>query len=249
MAANEPLFSDEKRERNLARSARRQERLFLEKEVLARLLPSLDFVKKEFLSLFISGFLETSLAPLKERYPKARLVRDLSAGPFDLILDGLTLHHTQDVPGKLKSYKDALAPDGLMVSTFFGGDTLKELRACFLEAEITLFGGASLRVSPMISLEEASRLFQSLGFHLPVADRASIELHYETLSSLLREVRAVGQSDPFFSPPPLLTPRLLMLTEALYKTGHATEDGRLKATLELITLTGWKDSFSPQASR
>ncbi len=241
MAASSPLFSDEKRERNLERSAYSKERLFLEKEVLDRLLPRLDFIKKGFSSLFVSGFLEASLIPLKQRYPKARISRDLIKGPFDLILDGLTLHHTQDVPGKLKAYRDALAQDGLMICTFFGGETLKELRDCFLEAEITLFRGASLRVSPMIPLDEASRLLQNLGFHLPVADRECMELYYENLSSLLREIKAVGQNDSFFTSPPPLTSHLLTLTEALYKTKHRAGDGRLTVTLELITLTGWRN--------
>lgn len=240
MTPDTALFSSRKIKESLQKAWEREERLFLEKEVLSRLIERLEFIKKDFSSILLQGFQASFLAPLKDFYPKADLQTEPGNGPFDLILEGLVLHHLNDVPSHLSAYRERLSLGGLLMVSFFGGETLRELRECFLEAEIALTGGASLRVTPMISLQEASRFFQRLGFRFPVADRDVVELHYHSLFSLLKDIRATAQNDPFLTPPPPLTPSLLSLAEKLYTERYRSDQGKLKATLELITLTGWK---------
>ena len=66
---------------------------------------------------------------------------------FDLIVINLELHHVNDLPGCLIQLKSALKPDGLLVASMFGGETLQALRQSLMEAELKIKGGISPRGS------------------------------------------------------------------------------------------------------
>ena len=124
--------------------------------------------------------------------PGARLVRaaSLATGPddagaevivdeealpfapasFDLVASNLVLSGVNDLPGALIQLRRALAPDGLLLASLIGGDTLTELRQALAEAETALSGGLSPRVAPFPDVRAAASLLQRAGFALPVAD-------------------------------------------------------------------------------
>ena len=86
--------------------------------------------------------------------PNATVVADddtlgLEPGAHDLVIHAMSLHWANDTVGQLVQARRALAPDGLFLAVFFGGQTLNELRTALAEAETMVTGGLSPRVLPM----------------------------------------------------------------------------------------------------
>ena len=81
----------------------------------------------------------------------------LDPGGYDLVISVLELHWQNDPVGQLVQMRRALRPDGLMLATMFGGQTLVELRAAMAEAEVEMTGGLSPRIAPMGELRDLGR--------------------------------------------------------------------------------------------
>src|SRR6202023_1114359 len=77
---------------------------------------------------------------------------------FDVVLSVLLLHWTNDLPGALLQLRRALRPDGLLLVSLLGGDTLSELRECLMAAELAEEGGVSPRISPFAELRDLGGL-------------------------------------------------------------------------------------------
>lgn len=181
-----------------------------------------------------------------------RLVADEERLPFaaeslDLAVSSLALHWTNDLVGALVQVRRALKPDGLFIGAFLGGATLTELRQCLLEAETELAGGAGLRVSPFADGFDGAGLLQRAGFALPVSDVDRVTVRYSHPLSLLRDLRAMGETNVLFERPRgPLTRRLLFRALELYGQRFAEPDGKVTASFEIITVTGWAPHDSQQ---
>ncbi len=164
----------------------------------------------------------------------------LEAGAHDLIVSTLLLHLANDPVGQLIQMRNALRPDGLMLAALFGGQTLNELRTSLAEAEVECEGGLSPRVAPMAEIRELGGLLQRAGFALPVADSERLVVTYATPMHLMRELRAMGETN-------ILTARrrqpmrraTLMRACEIYARHFGAADGRIRATFEIVFLTGW----------
>ena len=117
------------------------------------------------------------------------------ADRFDLVVSGQVLHWVNDLPGTLAQLRYCLKPDGLLLLALPGGETLTELRAALLDAELEVEGGAGPRVSPFIELRDAAALLQRAGFALPVADIDRLTVSYPDPLALLRDLRAMGETN------------------------------------------------------
>ena len=166
---------------------------------------------------------------------------------FDLIIAEHTLHWTNDLPGALIQLSRCLQSDGLFLCSLFGGSTLHELRDAFVTAESALLGGVTPRVSPFVDVRDAGDLLMRAGLALPVADTDIIEMEYENLQGLMSDLQHMGETNAVKDRyPGLTTPRLFAAVEQAYREQHGTQDGKLKATFEIITLTGWAPSDTQQ---
>ncbi len=165
---------------------------------------------------------------------------------FDLIVSPLLLHWANDFPGALIQIRRALKPDGLMLASLFGGDTLKELRLALLEAESELTGGAALRVAPFADLRDIAGLLQRAGFALPAADRDVLIVRYSEPLNLLGDLRAMGETAAFSERAPPLTRGVLTRAMEIYRQRFADADGRVRASFEILTATGWGPHESQQ---
>ncbi len=211
----------------------------------------------------IETLIQADLAPALARAAKAAgrpaLAADEEAlpfaeGRFDAVFSLLSLHWTNDLPGALLQARRVLKPDGLFLAALFGGETLKELRAALLEAEIEVEGGASPRVSPFADVRDAGALLQRAGFALPVADVDSITVHYPNALKLMADLRGMGEANALVERRKGFTRRTTLLrAAALYAERHGgaqdREDqgpGRLPATFQVIYLTGWAPHESQQ---
>lgn len=174
-----------------------------------------------------------------------RVVADEERLPFaaaslDLAVSTLGLHWTNDVVGALIQVRQALKPDGLFIAAFLGGATLTELRQALTAAEDELLGGAGSRVSPFADSRDATGLLQRAGFALPVGDVDRVSVSYEHPLKLLADLRRMGETNALAERHPrVLTRALLARAAEIYVERFAGPDGRVPATFEIVTLTGW----------
>jgi NADH dehydrogenase [ubiquinone] 1 alpha subcomplex assembly factor 5 len=248
---------------------------FLLREVAARLIDRLEDVTRRFPLALDLGCHGGELARfLRDRERIERLVQmDLSPamvrlargdgadgvvaadeealpfadGSFDLVLSNLSLHWVNDLPGALVQACRALKPDGLFLASMLGGETLRELRAVLLEAELEVAGGAGPRVSPFADVRDAGGLLQRAGFALPVIDRDEITVTYPDAFALMRDLRGMGETNAVNARRRGFTRRdTLLRAAALYAERFADRNGRVPACFHVIYLTGWVPHQSQQ---
>lgn len=175
----------------------------------------------------------------------ARAAADEERLPFaeacaDLIVSALSLHWVNDLVGALVQARQVLKPDGLFLAALLGGATLTELRQCLTEADLEQYGGAGPRVSPFIDAGDAGGLLGRAGFALPVIDVDRVKVRYEHPARLLADLRAMGETNALIERPRRpLTRGVLARAFDLYRDRFSGPDGRVEATFEIITLTGW----------
>lgn len=166
---------------------------------------------------------------------------------LDLVVSVLALQEMNDVPGMLIQARRALKPDGLFLAAMAGGGTLAELRESLLAAEAELDGGASPRVSPFVDVRDAGALLQRAGFALPVADAETLTVRYDDMFALLRDLRAMGATSALAARSRKPSPRRLFLRAAqIYAERFADPDGRIRATFEIVWMSGWAPDPSQQ---
>ena len=161
-------------------------------------------------------------------------------GALDLVVSALALQFVNDLPGVLVQIRRALKPDGLFLAALLGGETLTELRQSFAEAESEVENGASPRVAPFADLRELGALLQRAGFALPVTDVDRVCVRYATVFNLMADLRRMGATNALVARrrAPLKRATLRRMAE-IYAQRFADPDGRVRATFEIVWLSGW----------
>lgn len=177
--------------------------------------------------------------------PGARAL-EIEPASADLVVSLMTLHWANDLPGALSQIRCALKPDGLFLGTLLGAGTLKELRGVLTEAELAERGGAQARVSPFADGFDGAGLLQRAGFALPVADVDRLTVRYSDVFALIRDLRAMGETNVLTGTIRPLTRPIIARAAALYAERYAEPDGRIPATFEIVNLAGWAPHESQQ---
>jgi SAM-dependent methyltransferase len=177
---------------------------------------------------------------------------DEEALPFreasvDLVVSALALQFVNDLPGTLLQVRHALRPDGLLLAALAGGNTLTELRQAFAEAEAEVEDGASPRVAPFADVRDLGALLQRAGFALPVTDVDRMTVRYASPLALMHDLRSMGASNPLIerSRRPLRRATLARMMQ-VYAERFSDTDGRVRATFEIVWLSGWAPHESQQ---
>jgi SAM-dependent methyltransferase len=180
------------------------------------------------------------------------VIADEEALPFrdaslDLVVSALSLQFVNDLPGVLVQIRRALKADGLFVAALIGGETLTELRQAFAAAESDIEGGASPRVAPFADVRALGDLLRRAGFALPVADSDRYTLRYGSPFDLMHELRRMGATNALVARrrTPLRRATLIRMAE-IYAQRFADADRRVRATFEIIWLSGWAPHDSQQ---
>jgi SAM-dependent methyltransferase len=169
-----------------------------------------------------------------------REVLPFEPGSLDLAVSGLAFQFVNDLPGVLVQLRRALKPDGLLLAAMIGGDSLTELRQCFAAAEAECEGGVSPRVAPFADLRDVGGLLQRAGFALPVTDLDHIVVRYENALALMLDLRRMGATNILIERRRMPTRRATLLRMAqIYSERFADADGRIRATFDVIWLSGW----------
>ena len=167
----------------------------------------------------------------------------LGEGTFDLVCAPFGLHHAVDLPGALIQVRRALRPDGLLLATLPGPGTLRELRESLLAAEAEIAGGAAQRVDAFAEVRDAGALLQRAGLALPVTDTDSVTVRYGAMPALVQDLRRMGVT---FAHPVPATRALFARAGEIYAERFADRDGRLRATFEIVSMSGWAPHESQQ---
>jgi SAM-dependent methyltransferase len=171
----------------------------------------------------------------------------LQSESLDLVVSGLAFQFVDDLPGVLTQIRRALRPDGLLLAAMIGGDTLTELRQSFAAAEAELESGLSPRVAPFADLRDVGALLQRAGFALPVVDVDRIVVRYDSAFALMQDLRRMGATNILVERRRTPTRRATMLRMAqVYGERFADPDGRIRATFDVIWLSGWAPHESQQ---
>jgi SAM-dependent methyltransferase len=166
---------------------------------------------------------------------------------LDLAVSALAFQFVNDLPGVLAQIRRALKPDGLLLAAMIGGDTLTELRQCFALAEAECEGGVSPRVAPFADLRDVGALLQRAGFALPVTDVDGIVARYDNVFGLMGDLRRMGATNILVERRRTPTrPGTLLRMAQIYFERFADSDGRIRATFDVIWLSGWAPHASQQ---
>jgi SAM-dependent methyltransferase len=248
------IFDRKARAQRLHRAARRSGGSFLIEEAANGVADRAGAATRRFhnaLDIGSAGIAFEIVRPVADRWTRATFSENDVLEPpgqqFDLAVSVLALHAVNDLPGALIQIRRALKPDGLFVAALLAGDTLKELRESFAAGEETISGGVSPRVAPFADVRDLGGLLQRAGFNLPVADTERTTVRYRQFETLVNDLRAAGETNALEqrARKPLRRD-VLAASLAHYKSFHAEADGRLRATFDIVYLTGWTPHESQQ---
>ena len=166
---------------------------------------------------------------------------------FDAVFSCLSLHWVDDLPGLVMQARRLLKPDGLLLVSLFGGNSLTELKQVLAEAEQEITGGFSPRCAPMADIRDIGGLLSRAGLALPVADSDRLTVNYLNMFKLMRDLRGMGEQNAMLAR--LKTPtrrRVFMRAAEIYQQRFGLADGQIQASFEIVTLTGWAPHQSQQ---
>jgi SAM-dependent methyltransferase len=209
-------------------------------EKLSQHFPEAEIFRLAPLNVYRGGPKTHALVGDEEALPFA-------ANHFHLAVSALALQYVNDLPGALVQIRRILLPDGLFLGCLIGGRSLYELRDCLNRAETEVYGGISPRIAPFADVRDMGGLLQRAGFAIPVADCESLNVRYDHMFALMADLRAMGATNFLFERSRKPARRALFLRAAeIYAQRFADKDGRIRATFELIFLSGWSPHESQQ---
>lgn len=163
----------------------------------------------------------------------------LKRGAFDLVTSVLSLHWVNDIPGLLKTIHRLLCPEGWFMANIFGEHTLTELRQVFAKAEMQLWGGISPHVIPFMEVKTLGQLLQQAGFAMPVTDTVRWVVTYPSLHYLLADIRGMGEAHVLKERGGrFLGKGIWGHMDEVYRTMFPDGEGGIKATFDIVTMTG-----------
>lgn len=192
---------------------------------------------------------------LKMRLPKDKCPKEIYfANPLgnppsqkvDIVLCLLTLQNKNNPPDEITQMAKYLKKDGLFIAALFGGDTLTELRQSLYKTDDNILGGTTPRVFPMVTHSQAAPLIAQAGLNLPVVDMDRFSVTYSRFETLLSDIRDIGGTNILSNRSSrTLTSKYWDALKANYQDMFS-KDNKLKASFEILWLTGWAPHHSQQ---
>lgn len=114
---------------------------------------------------------------------------------FDLVISNLNLHWVNDLPGTLFQIRNILKESGLFIASFFGENSLYEIKEVLIKTESDLNKNINFHISPTISAEMLTSLMKRAGFKDIVVDKNTITTIYDNPYKVLSDIRSMGESN------------------------------------------------------
>ena len=155
-----------------------------------------------------------------------------SDGAFDLIVSNLMLQWCDDLDAVLKELRRVLRPEGLLMFTTFGPDTLRELRAAWATVD------DRPHVNTFIDMHDVGDALIRTGFGQPVMDVEHFTLTYAQPMGVLKDLKAIGATHTGTHHQGLSgRTRLRQMLQAYER--FRQPDGRIPATFEVVHGHAW----------
>jgi malonyl-CoA O-methyltransferase len=157
----------------------------------------------------------------------------LAAGSCGLAWSNMALHWVSDPLAAFAEFGRVLRPDGLLMFSTLGPDTLKELRGACEAA------GMARNVHRFHDMHDLGDMLTGSGFGAPVMDMEVITLTYASVAALVADLRATGQNSSAAGRCRTLTGKHRWAAVRDRLESRAV-DGRISLTAEVVYGHAWK---------
>jgi len=168
-------------------------------------------------------------------------IKDITG--FDLIILCMAHHNENNPAGLLTALKSRMVDDGHIMTVCLGGETLSTLRTALYTVDQAHFGGISPRIHPMITIQQNVQLLAHCGFNLTMGDRDNLTVTYKSLSTLIGDLRDMGESYA------LNAKRAIPLSRSYWKTVETalkSETDKIETAYDILWSSGWTPHDSQQ---
>lgn len=147
-------------------------------------------------------------------------------GGVELVWANMMLHAEPDPPTLLARWQHALQPDGFVMFSCFGPDTVRTLRELYARL------GWPAPTIDFVDMHDLGDMLVQAGFADPVMDQETLTLSWDSPEALLAELRALGGNVSPHRFAGLRTPRWRDRLQSELRT-LAGSDGRLRLGFEI----------------
>ncbi len=169
----------------------------------------------------------------------------LASASTGLVWSNLAIQWCNDLDAALQEFHRVLQPEGLLMFSTFGPDTLKELRVATGAAS----GNAYTSVSRFIDMHDIGDAMVRAGFNAPVLDVERFTLTYDDVKSVMRDLKCIGAHNATDGRARgLLGRSFFAKLEAQYeqfRQGSKSAGGKLPATFEVVYGHAWRAKDKP----
>lgn len=151
---------------------------------------------------------------------------------FDLIFSNATLQWSNDLSHTLSELRRVLKPEGLLIFSTFGPDTLMELRNAWAEVD------QHSHTNQFLDMHDVGDAMVQNGFAMPVLDVDRITLTYQSVKDLMQDLKHLGAHNVTSQRNRSLTgkQRIKDLTQAYEQFRR---NGELPASYEVVHAHAW----------
>ena len=206
---------------------------FITKDLLKR------YPKSQVLALDIALNMTRKTKALGGWLRKPKLIcADAEAMPLkpesdDLVVSNLMIQWSNDLNKMFAGFHSVLAPNGLLLFSTFGADTLKEMKESWASVDETLHTNA------FVDMHEIGDALLKAGFINPVTDMELITMTYSNVGQLMKDIKQIGASNTESnSSKGLMGKQKLKAFEQAYEQ-FKTADGLYPASWEIIYGHAW----------
>jgi malonyl-CoA O-methyltransferase len=238
-------------------SSQYDEHAFLQKEIAARLDAKLNVISgKSEVILDLGAGTGLLSQHLSKRFPDSQLIcldfaylalknnpsnnkicadayhLPLADNSVDMIVSSLMMQWCPDLNTLFSECFRVLKNDGVVLFSTFGPDTLKELKKSWTVVDDTT------HVNTFTDMHDIGDQMLQNGFQSPVMEMETLTLTYQTVTDLLRDLKAIGAQTVNSRSKALTGKEKFQLMIKMYESYR--KDGKLPATYEVIYGHAWK---------
>ena len=164
----------------------------------------------------------------------------LRKNSFDLIICNFCTNKVLDKKSYLQKLLDTLTDDGLFICNFFGEQTLTELKQCFFIADDKFLNGAFNRIPKIYSMADFSNLLTGIGYNEIVTEKINFDVFYKNIIKILKDIKSMGEKIPIKDQKEKISKTYLKYLNEIYKKKFKDQNSQLKVTLDIISISCWK---------
>ena len=157
----------------------------------------------------------------------------LASQSVEMVWSNLALQWCNDLPQTFRELHRVLRPEGLLMFSTFGPDTLRELRIAFDSVD------GYNHVNRFADMHDIGDMLVAAGFADPVMEMEKLTLTYDDVKAVMQDLRGIGAHNATAGRAPGMMGKVRWARIAQnYET--LRRDGKLPATFEVIYGHAWK---------